>query len=59
MIVERLFHSGGLEIYQEVNGELVSRRYFDYTRKESIADFRSVVRSIKRGLRCKTNRTAA
>lgn len=43
--IEKLFPSGGLLLYALVNGELVRRRYFDYTRKEAINLFLEEVKS--------------
>lgn len=40
MTVERMKPSGGYLISDIVNGYLFKRRYFDYTRKEAISEFR-------------------
>jgi hypothetical protein len=47
MVIERLFPSGGWEIYTTHNGYLFRRRYFGYTKKEAIAEFRAELREQK------------
>ena len=45
MIAERI--NGGWSVYGTVDGHLVSRRYFGYTKKEAISKFRSETRKSK------------
>ena len=49
MTCTKLFPSGALEISDVRNGQLVRRVYFDFTRKEAIADFRREFPLRKRG----------
>lgn len=44
MTIERLFPSGGYLIYGIYNGYFFSRRYFGYTKKEAVQQFRQEVR---------------
>lgn len=39
MIIEKL-HSGAIRIYQSVNGVLVTRTYYGYTKREAVKRFR-------------------
>lgn len=48
MTVERLFPSGAYLISAFVGDQLVTRRYFGYTRKEAIAEFRAELREMKK-----------
>lgn len=40
MLIERIFPSGGWCISDIVDGYFVTRRYFGYTKRESIKQFR-------------------
>lgn len=44
MTIERLFPSGGYLIYTIHKGYFFSRRYFGYTKKEAVQQFRQEVR---------------
>lgn len=37
--VEKLFPSGAYEVSDIINGQLIRRRYFGYTKAEAIAQF--------------------
>jgi hypothetical protein len=47
MTVERLHPSGGWEIYKIHNGALIRRRYFNFTKREAMAEFRAELRRLK------------
>jgi hypothetical protein len=53
MNIERMKPSGGLLISDIVNGHLFKRRYFDYTRKEAISEFRRERREEKENAKAK------
>jgi hypothetical protein len=42
-----LFPSGALELSAMVNGYLVRKTYYDFTRKEAVAYFRQFIRTAK------------
>lgn len=44
MIVERMTPSGGWRISAMIGGYLVSRRYFGYSKREAIAEFKDETR---------------
>ena len=44
MIVERLFPSGAWHIYATVNGYLMQRTYYFYTKREAMHMFRAEAR---------------
>lgn len=48
MTVARLFPSGAYEISAFVGDRLVTRRYFGYTRREAVAEFRAELREMKK-----------
>lgn len=43
LTITKLFPSGALEVCAVVKGQLVSRRYFGYTRREAVAMFRAAL----------------
>ena len=46
MTIERMFPSGGWRIYAIIGENLVTRRYFDYSKREAIALFRIEVKTL-------------
>jgi len=47
MSIERMFPSGGWRISDIIGNYLVTRRYFGYTKREAIAEFRAEFRAKK------------
>ena len=50
--VEKMFPSGGYLVSDIINGEYVKRRYFGYTKKEAIAEFKAETKTENRSLKC-------
>ena len=47
MNVEKLFPSGAYSISDIINGQLVTRRYMGYTKREAIAQFKAETKARK------------
>jgi len=47
MNIERMFPSGGWLVSDIINGQYVKRRYFGYTKKQAIEDFKQEIKALE------------
>ena len=51
MTIERVKHSGAWVIYSTVGGELITRTFYGYNKREAAALFRAEVTAMKKEIR--------